>query len=213
VTNRWSTSSIALRSLVLLALVDFLYVATVRPDWQTLTDLTPPKSVPIHNYEEKLQANSKLAPLRWSPISAPEMPDSLKRIVVANLAPQFFNEGGINTITEKVAEHMILGHSQTPVGKWHSMVFAVWMERQLTKNQILNLYLNVTEAGPGIFGIGAAAQAYWKKRPKNLSPDESIELAATLANPTAGNPANRTSAFLRDVDNLRRVVKGGRPTP
>jgi monofunctional biosynthetic peptidoglycan transglycosylase len=78
------------------------------------------------------------------------------------------------------------------------------MERKLTKERILELYLNVAEFGRGIYGVEAAARYYWNKSASQLSSKQAIELAATLSAPVKHNPKTRTRYFKKRVTKISR---------
>jgi monofunctional glycosyltransferase len=90
---------------------------------------------------------------------------------------------GASTITQQVAKNLFLwsGHSYTrkAVEAW----FAVLIELFWSKQRILEVYLNIAEFGPGIYGAEAAAQAFFGKPAHKLNPYESALLAAVLPNP------------------------------
>jgi hypothetical protein len=69
------------------------------------------------------------------------------------------------------------------------LVVAGRLERRLGKDRILELYLNVAEWGPGLFGAEAAAQAYFGRSAANLSLEQAAALAGTLPHPLTSNPA------------------------
>src|SRR5690606_28706223 len=90
------------------------------------------------------------------------------------------------------------------------------LERSLDKNSILELYLNVVEFGPGIYGIGPAARFFFDREPANLTPLQSIYLATLLPSPVArfanyqrgGLSAEATArlrAFARYMGTRRRL--------
>ena len=74
--------------------------------------------------------------------------------------------------------------------------FALLLETLLTKQRILELYLNVAEIGPGVFGVEAAAQRYFHTSAAALTSPESALLAAVLPNPRTLH-ADRPSAYVR----------------
>ncbi len=90
---------------------------------------------------------------------------------------------GASTITQQVAKNLFLSPDRT-VGRKLAEVILTWrLEETLSKDRILELYLNIVELGPGVRGIGAAARAYFGKNASALTPLESAHLAAMLPNP------------------------------
>ncbi|MDP3666153.1 MAG: monofunctional biosynthetic peptidoglycan transglycosylase [Sediminibacterium sp.] len=94
--------------------------------------------------------------------------------------------GGASTITQQVAKNVFLwqgGGITRYIRKVPEMYFTVLIEWIWGKQRILEVYLNVIEMGPGIFGIEAAAQRYFGKKAKNLSSAEAAMIIACLPNP------------------------------
>jgi monofunctional biosynthetic peptidoglycan transglycosylase len=81
------------------------------------------------------------------------------------------------------------------------------MEFNLKKSKILELYLNVAEFGPGIYGAEAAARVYWGIHASELDEEQAIELAATLPSPKRNNPRTRTKRFLSRAEKIRGYLK------
>ena len=77
------------------------------------------------------------------------------------------------------------------------------MERALSKRRILELYLNVVELGPGLYGVGAASQRYFGKPASELGPAEAAQLAAALPNPAIWHPGVDSAAYRRRVVSIR----------
>ena len=81
------------------------------------------------------------------------------------------------------------------------------MEKNLTKDRILDIYLNIAEMGKGLYGIEAASRYYFAKASYKLTSIEAIELAATLPNPKKDNPRTRSRAFLK---RKRKILRNWR---
>ena len=76
------------------------------------------------------------------------------------------------------------------------------LERALSKSRILEIYLNVAEFGPGIYGVGAAAEYYFGKSVSDLTEHESAMLAASLPRPSSWNPSSDSPYYLGYVDDI-----------
>lgn len=98
---------------------------------------------------------------------------------------------GASTITQQVAKNLYLSPSRNPLRKFKEAVLAKRLEWTLSKDRILELYLNIAEFGPGIWGVEAASQAYFGKPASRLGRQEAAALAATLPFPLLSNPAFR----------------------
>ncbi|HEY3515616.1 MAG TPA: monofunctional biosynthetic peptidoglycan transglycosylase [Gammaproteobacteria bacterium] len=90
---------------------------------------------------------------------------------------------GASTITQQVAKNLFLWQGRSFVRKALEAYFAVLLELFLTKERILEIYLNVAEFGPDVFGVEAAADSYFHTSASALDLDEAALLAAVLPNP------------------------------
>ena len=95
---------------------------------------------------------------------------------------------GASTITQQLAKNLFLSTSKDPIRKLKEVAITLMMEHTLTKQRILELYLNIVEWGRGIFGIEAAAQAYFGKSASALTIDEAARLAAVIPSPLRHQP-------------------------
>jgi monofunctional biosynthetic peptidoglycan transglycosylase len=104
---------------------------------------------------------------------------------------------GASTITQQVAKNLFLWQGRSFVRKALEAYFAVLLEMCWTKERILEVYLNVAELGPNVFGVEAAAREYFGSSAAALSAEQAALLAAVLPNPQA-LLANRPSAYVRE---------------
>jgi monofunctional biosynthetic peptidoglycan transglycosylase len=114
------------------------------------------------------------------------------------------NKLGASTISQQTAKNVFLYPSRTILRKGLEAYFTLLIEQLWDKRRILEVYLNVIELGPGIYGAEAAAKHYFKKSAKNLAPGEAQLFAAILPNPRKWNPKNPTSFVLRRRNFIRR---------
>jgi len=98
---------------------------------------------------------------------------------------------GASTITQQLAKNLYLSSSRSPLRKLKEAVTAFRLELALSKDRILELYLNVAEWGPGIWGADAASRAYFGVPAARLGEPEAAALAATLPSPLSSNPVFR----------------------
>ena len=96
---------------------------------------------------------------------------------------------GRSTITQQVAKNLYFGTDRSFLRKAMEFLVARRLERSLEKDRILEIYLNVAEWGPGIFGAEAAARAYYSRSAADLTRIQAAALAATLPHPLTSNPA------------------------
>jgi monofunctional biosynthetic peptidoglycan transglycosylase len=98
-----------------------------------------------------------------------------------------FEEGravrGASTITQQLVKNLFLSSSKNPLRKLKEWVLTWYMEKQLRKSRILEIYLNVIEWGDGVYGIEAASQYYFDKSAWELNREECVRLAAIIPSP------------------------------
>jgi len=109
------------------------------------------------------------------------------RAVVTDLF-SFRAREGASTITQQLARNLYLNQQKTLIRKLREAVTAVQIERTHTKNEILEMYLNVTFFGRGTYGIQAASQAYFGKDVNRLSPAQCAYLVGVLKGPENYDP-------------------------
>ena len=90
---------------------------------------------------------------------------------------------GGSTITQQLAKNLLLSGERTLLRKGQELVLTLLLETLLSKQRILEIYLNHVEWGEGIFGAEAAAQHYFRKPASRLSPHEAARLAVMLPRP------------------------------
>lgn len=146
---------------------------------------------------------SSQCPLHWTPLS--EVSYFVKRAVVQAEDSTFYSHHGLSlssleqalrinlsegrvvwggsTITMQLARNLYLYPDKTIIRKLQEVLLAFKLERALSKDRILEIYLNVVEWRPDIFGISAASQHIFKKNPSELGPLEAAFLASILPSP------------------------------
>lgn len=120
----------------------------------------------------------------------------IKESMEVNLERMEFARGA-STITQQLAKNLYLSPAKNPVRKLKELAIARRLEVELTKQRILELYLNVIEWGDGIYGAEAAARRYFRKSAAELDPAESALLAAAIINPRVLDPAKPSSRLHR----------------
>ncbi|REJ79148.1 MAG: monofunctional biosynthetic peptidoglycan transglycosylase [Acidobacteria bacterium] len=90
---------------------------------------------------------------------------------------------GASTITQQLAKNLYLSEDRNFLRKGREAAITYFMERELSKTRILELYLNVIEWGDGIYGAEAASRHFFKKSASNLSAAEAAYLAAMIPSP------------------------------
>ena len=92
---------------------------------------------------------------------------------------------GASTITMQLAKNLFLSREKTLSRKLEELILADYLEQAFTKEEMMELYLNVIEFGPDLYGVGAAAQHYFGRRPNELNLAECLFLSSILPNPIA----------------------------
>ena len=111
-------------------------------------------------------------------------PDAFEVALARNLEEGRF-AAGASTISMQLARNLFLSRDKTLARKLQEILLTWWLEKRLTKEEILELYLNLIEFGPGTYGVGPAASHYFGRTPETLSPAESAFLAVVLPSPSA----------------------------
>lgn len=179
-----------------------------------------------------LQDDSGREPLLWEWTPWSELGDAMPLAVVAAEDQRFADHVGFDvdsirdsledadrggrlrgasTITQQLVKNLYLSPSRSYWRKGIEAYLTVVAELLLPKQRILELYVNVVELGPGIYGVTAASEHYFGKPPAALQDAEAALLAAVLPNPVrlrADRPSaylrERQSWILRQIERLRR---------
>lgn len=122
--------------------------------------------------------------------------DAIEKSVQEDRKRGRFARGG-STITQQLAKNLFFTTHKSLLRKARELVVSRWLEEDLSKARILELYLNVIEWGDGVYGAQAAAQRYYGKPASALDADEAAGLAAMIPNPRRINPRVDGAAFAR----------------
>ncbi len=178
-------------------------------------DIRPPASSQIYDINGNLIANVHAAENRV-PVSLNKIPKNLQNAFVAVEDARFYEHSGIDprgilravwsnisdrgvseggsTITQQLAKNAYLTQERTLKRKIQEMFLALQLERQYTKQEILELYLNQIYFGQGAYGVQAAAQTYFGKNVEDLDLSECAMLAGIPKSPNYYSPLNNLAA-------------------
>ena len=212
--------------LLLILVMDTGYLIGIWPDWKIYAEGPVQQSNFIRNYISERYRHRDWRRLHWKPVPIRKIPKHMVRALIVAEDARFYSHSGIDTealtevmeynlskkgfiyggstISQQTIKNIFLSPSRNPLRKWHEFVLTIGMERNLSKERILSLYLNIAEFGRGIYGVNAAAQYYWGIPASRLSVKQAVELAATLPAPVKHNPATRTKFFLKRVKKIGR---------
>jgi monofunctional biosynthetic peptidoglycan transglycosylase len=113
--------------------------------------------------------------------------DELREAIKKNIQEKRFSRGG-STITQQLAKNLYLSTKKSLIRKLKEYLIARKLEKALSKDRIFELYLNVIELGPGVFGIQAASQYYYGYSVDKLTLEEIVRLVAVLPRPLSTDP-------------------------
>lgn len=184
---------------------------------------------------------SKVKPVEYQWVPADEIAEVARKAVVASEDQKFWKHDGFDleaiqqahrenqtrsrkrgasTISQQTAKNLFLWPGGGYLRKAIEAYFTILMEWLLPKERILEVYLNIIELGPGIYGVEAGAQHFFNKPALELTAPEAARLAAVLPNPKrldAGNPSSyvlaRTGWILRQMGYAPRPVHEPDPEP
>lgn len=119
---------------------------------------------------------------------------------------------GASTISMQCARSVFLWQGRSYVRKALEAYYTFWMEVLLSKQRILELYLNHIETGPGVYGVGAAAKYYFNKPLSQLSTAQMAAIAAILPNPLEWSAAKPNATVQKKIRRVRKLA-GNAPFP
>jgi len=181
-----------------------------------------PKSTAfLEHWRERERAAGRPGVATWRPVPWERIADELKVAVVVAEDIDFFSHHGFaidemkkaareaweerelprgaSTLTQQLAKNLWLSPSRNPWRKAKEAILTRQLERDLSKRRILELYLNVVELGPGIWGAEAASQRYFGKPAAALTAREAAMLAASLPRPSQWHPGIRSRGYERAI--------------
>jgi len=170
-------------------------------------------------------ADGKWVSIQKDWVSLDEISPHMRKAVIASEDPKFLSHNGFDfeaiaraidankrrkikmgasTISQQTAKNVFLYPSRTLIRKGLEAYFTILIENIWDKRRILEVYLNVIELGPGIYGAEAASQHYFKKSARDLAQGEAQLFAAILPNPRKWNPKRPTNFVLRRRNFIKR---------
>jgi penicillin-binding protein 1A len=223
-------ASTALVGLALAVIGAYYYVAPSLPDPETLREVQ--LQVPMRVYSRDGLLMGEFGEQRRIPLVLEEIPLKLRQAFLAAEDDRFFEHPGVDwqglvratvavaltgepaqgggTITMQVARNFFLSREKTISRKVREIFLALQMERSLSKEEILELYLNKIFLGQRAYGVGAAAEVYFGKAVRDLSTGEMALIAGTGRLPSVENPVTSPErARLRRAYVLRRMLETG----
>ncbi|MBZ5637559.1 MAG: monofunctional biosynthetic peptidoglycan transglycosylase [Acidobacteriia bacterium] len=229
--RRGSSGCLTVAFLVLLVAAGYAaWEALTWPDVSRLAVANPRTTAFIERYRAERRAAGKSDRVLWTFVPYAAISSNLKRAVLVGEDIGFFSHHGFelgemkgavhdaieehelprgaSTITQQLAKNLWLSPSRNPLRKVKEAALTWQIERHLTKRRILELYLNVVELGPGVYGAEAGARHWFGRSAAELSDEEAAQLAASLPDPEDWHPGSPSRAYRRHVETiLRRMGK------
>jgi monofunctional biosynthetic peptidoglycan transglycosylase len=128
----------------------------------------------------------------------------LKKSIRTNQRRKKIARGG-STITMQVAKNLFLSTNRNVFRKAKELLTAFRMEKEISKQAILENYLNAIEWGDGIFGAKEASEIYFNKEPKELTLNECTRMAAVIPSPLLHKPTDNSRYVLRRASRSREL--------
>jgi penicillin-binding protein 1A len=205
----WLIVSIISGTSLLISAV-YLYLTPQLPDIQSLKQIE--LQIPLRIYTEDNQLISEFGEQRRHPLEYKDVPPDFIHALTSAEDDQFFNHNGVDlkgltraaiqlirtgkkksggsTITMQVAKNYYLSSAKTFSRKFTEILLALKIEQELSKEEILELYLNKIYLGKRAYGLEAAAQVYYGTSVSNLQLPQLAMLAGLPQAPSAANPIN-----------------------
>ena len=114
---------------------------------------------------------------------------------------------GASTISQQTAKNVFLWPGRSWIRKGLEVYFTFVIEICWSKERIMEVYLNVIEMGPGVYGAEAASQYYFNKSPSNLTKKEAATIAAILPNPIRWSASHPTPYIIKKRNWIVRHMK------
>ncbi len=212
------------------ALIVFILLYPNLPSLEVLTDYRP--KIPLRVYSEDGHLIGEFGEERRAVAKIQDIPPLMKQAILAAEDERFYHHAGIDymgvlraaimnavgggkkqgasTITQQVARNFFLSSEKTYTRKLYEILLAFKIENNLSKDQILELYMNQIFLGQRAYGFAAAAQIYFGKPLKDISVAEAAMLAGLPKAPSTFNPVvNPKRAKIRQQYVLKRMLELG----
>lgn len=211
-----------------------IYAESTLPSIEEMANYEPDLSTVVYDRNEKIITRLFLENRTWVPLS--QIAATMKESVIAAEDSNFYSHGGLDfaailravwidtlhlkakqgasTITQQLARNLFLSRERTIIRKIREAIISLRLERIYSKDQILEMYLNMIYFGHGAWGIHSASQLYFNKEPSDLNLSEAAILAGLVKAPEYYTPLRHPDrAAERQTYVLSRLVDMGKITP
>jgi monofunctional glycosyltransferase len=233
--HMWKTALLLIGAFVLFEILSLPYFGVYR-----LRSDNPDETALMRQRLREAEKEGKQLKIvnQWIPLS--RVPKHVQEAIIVAEDGTFYEHGGIDwfevqesleknleegrpargasTITQQLAKNLFLSTSKDPIRKLKEVAITLMMEKALSKQRILEIYINIVEWGRGIFGIEAAARTYFGKSASALTLEEATRLAAVIPSPLRHRPdadskyVLRRKAIVLNRMQSRRWLPGASPS-
>jgi monofunctional biosynthetic peptidoglycan transglycosylase len=220
----WGASQIALGALLIAIIAIFaqvwfyFHIGDVRA-----LRTQPPETTAFIEMEKAEHPELRI---RWTWVPLSSIPKPLRRMALVAEDAKFYSHDGFDweqieyamvanrqrgrpfrgasTITQQTAKNLYLDGERAYTRKLREAALTLLLEHYLPKDRILEVYLNIAQFGPGVYGVAEGARYHFGKSVRNLTQDEMLSLVALLPSPDHWNPNHPTRAYLRHRSRVAR---------
>jgi monofunctional biosynthetic peptidoglycan transglycosylase len=128
----------------------------------------------------------------------------MRKVVKEDMAKRGLGRGA-STITQQLAKNLFLGTERSMIRKGMEFTIVPLLELMLTKDRILELYLNVIEWGPGVFGAEAASEHWYHVPASQLKRDQAARLSAIIPSPLRRAPQAENEYSVEILDRMKKM--------
>ena len=193
------------------------YLSLPNNSLQKLETFNPQRTALMEQREEELAKAGKPVHVQQTWVPLKRISPNVAHAVIVSEDGTFYDNGGVDwyeveesieknlkegraarggsTISQQLAKNLFLSTSKDPLRKLKELIITLRMERILSKERILEIYLNIVEWGNGVYGVEAAARKYFGKSASELSREEAARLAAVIPSPLRHRP-DQPSAYV-----------------
>lgn len=193
------------------------------PDVASLAKRNPPTTAFIERSRAAGEGGQSPSP-EWNWVEYEAIASTLKRAVLVSEDINFFSHNGFavdeikravreavddgkplrgaSTLTQQLVKNLWLSPSRNPWRKVKEAILTMQVEKKLSKKRIFEIYLNVVEFGPDVYGAEAAARRYFGRSATDLSPRQAAALVAGLPRPSTWYPGSASKVYAKRIDRI-----------
>jgi 1A family penicillin-binding protein len=210
---------------ILIVAITIIYLSSIKiPDFHSFEDRVVTSSTKIYDRTGEILLYDLNQDVKRTNIPITEMGDNIKNATISIEDADFYNHGGVritstiravfsnlfhvgiggggSTITQQLVKNTLLTPKKTITRKIKEWILAIKIEKELSKEQILEAYLNEAPYGGTIYGIEEASKTYFGKKPADLTIAEAAYIASIPQSPTILSPYGKHIDKLGDRKNL-----------